>query len=53
MRATEVSIETRRSRIRVATDGEVIMMMQPPLRYRSRPGALNVIVPERDSVEGN
>jgi YegS/Rv2252/BmrU family lipid kinase len=52
MRATEVSIETRRSRIRVATDGEV-MMMQPPLRYRSRPGALNVIVPERDSVEGN
>lgn len=48
MLTTEVSIETRRSRIRVATDGEVIMM-QPPLRYRVRPGALNVIVPARDS----
>jgi diacylglycerol kinase family enzyme len=49
MSTTEVSIETRRSRIRVATDGE-ITMMRPPLRYRLRPAALRVIVPERDSV---
>jgi YegS/Rv2252/BmrU family lipid kinase len=49
MSTTEVSIETRRSRIRVATDGEVTMM-RPPLRYRVRPGALRVIVPEHDSV---
>lgn len=45
---TEVSIETARRRIRVAIDGEVTMM-QPPLCYRIRPGALNVIVPENDS----
>ena len=44
MRATEFSIETKRSSIHVATDGEV-MMMRPPLRYRVRPGALKVIVP--------
>lgn len=44
MRATEFSIETRRGRIRVATDGEVTMM-KPPLRYRVRPAALKVIVP--------
>lgn len=50
MCTTEVSIETRRSRIRVSTDGEVVMM-QPPLRYRVRPGALRVIVPARDSLE--
>ncbi|HXI94316.1 MAG TPA: diacylglycerol kinase family protein [Blastocatellia bacterium] len=49
MSTTEVSIETRRSRIRVATDGEVTMM-RPPLRYRVRPVALRVIVPERASV---
>ena len=51
MSTTEVSIETRRSRIRVATDGEVTIM-RPPLRYRVRPGALRVIVPDRDSVGG-
>jgi len=44
MRATQFSIETRRGRIRVATDGEVTMM-KPPLRYRVRPAALKVIVP--------
>jgi diacylglycerol kinase family enzyme len=42
--APEMEIETRRSQIRVATDGEV-NMMQTPLRYRVRPGALTVIVP--------
>lgn len=51
MRATEFSIETRRRRIRVATDGEVTMM-KPPLHYRARPGALNVIVPAAISLEG-
>jgi YegS/Rv2252/BmrU family lipid kinase len=42
--ATEIVIETRRRRIRVATDGEVVMM-DAPLHYRIRAGALNVIVP--------
>ena len=50
MCTTEVSIETRRRSIRVATDGEVTMM-RPPLRYRVRPAALRVIVPEGDSVQ--
>src|SRR6185369_16332551 len=55
MLTTEVSIDTARRRIRVATDGE-ITMMKPPLRYRIRPGALNVIVPnqtQNDSVRGD
>ncbi|HET8747339.1 MAG TPA: diacylglycerol kinase family protein [Ramlibacter sp.] len=37
-------IETREPRIRVATDGEVAML-ETPLRYRIRPGALRVLVP--------
>ena len=41
----EMLVETRRRRIRVAIDGEVLMM-ETPLRYRIRPGALRVIVPE-------
>jgi len=47
---TEVLIETRRRRLRVSTDGEVTMM-QPPLRYRVRAGALRVQVPVPDSAE--
>ena len=39
-----MEIGLRRRRIRVATDGEVTVMLTP-LRYRIRPGALNVIVP--------
>jgi diacylglycerol kinase family enzyme len=39
----EVLIETKRSRVRVSTDGEV-NMIRPPLRYRTLPGALRVIV---------
>lgn len=50
MCTSEVSIETRRKRVHVSTDGEVTIM-QPPLRYRIRPGALRVIVPARDSEE--
>jgi diacylglycerol kinase family enzyme len=37
-------IETRHKRIAVATDGEV-SVMDMPLQYRARPGALRVIVP--------
>lgn len=37
-------ISTRDARIRVATDGE-IAMIETPLRYRIRPGALRVLVP--------
>lgn len=37
-------VRMRRNHAQVATDGEV-SMMQTPLRYRSRPGALRVIVP--------
>jgi diacylglycerol kinase family enzyme len=43
---TEVWIETRRRRLRVATDGEVTIM-RSPLHYRVRPAALRVIVPRR------
>ena len=40
---TEVTVETRKRRLAVAIDGEVIHLT-PPLRYRIRPGVLNVIV---------
>jgi diacylglycerol kinase family enzyme len=45
LHAPELEISTRRKHLRVATDGEVNSMV-PPLRYRVRPGALTVIVPE-------
>ena len=48
--ADEVIIETRKSNIRVALDGEVVMM-SPPLQYTIRPGALRVIVPEPSKDE--
>jgi len=38
-------IETRHKRLAVATDGEV-HVLDMPLEYRARPGALRVIVPE-------
>jgi len=44
MSGAEFTIETRHHRLHVATDGEV-NIMQPPLRYRSRPAALTVLVP--------
>jgi diacylglycerol kinase family enzyme len=40
----EAVIESRRSRLLVATDGEV-GWMQTPLHYRTRPAALRVLVP--------
>ena len=42
--ATELRIDTGKRQLRVAVDGEV-RRMEAPLRYRSRPGALRVIVP--------
>lgn len=42
--ATELHIDTHRKRMRVATDGEVLIM-QTPLHYRIRPASLEVIVP--------
>ncbi|CAN5375705.1 diacylglycerol kinase family protein [soil metagenome] len=47
--AKEIVIETRRKRIRVATDGEV-NVMESPLRYRILPAALRVIVPKPSSA---
>jgi diacylglycerol kinase family enzyme len=41
----DIDIETLRPQIMVATDGEV-NMLRSPLRYRIRPGALTVLVPQ-------
>lgn len=43
-------IETRHRRLPVATDGEV-MVMDMPLEYRARPGALRVIAPAPGSIQ--
>jgi diacylglycerol kinase family enzyme len=43
--AAEIDVESRRRRLRVATDGE-ITMMTPPLRYRTRPASLAVVAGE-------
>jgi len=45
----EATVETRRSRLQVAADGEVFSL-QAPLSYRIRPGALRVLVPEAASA---
>ncbi|MGI9166029.1 MAG: diacylglycerol/lipid kinase family protein [Pyrinomonadaceae bacterium] len=44
MTTREVSIQSRKRRLRVAADGEVTLM-EPPLHYRVRPAALRVFVP--------
>jgi diacylglycerol kinase family enzyme len=44
LEAANFEIDTHRHRVHVATDGEVTVM-NPPLRYRVRPGALTVMVP--------
>jgi diacylglycerol kinase family enzyme len=41
---TELWVETARRRLKVAKDGDVLVL-RPPLHYRSRPGALRVLVP--------
>ena len=48
----EIQIESRRKQLRVATDGEVTMM-ETPLQYRIRKGALRVIVPAPTENENN
>lgn len=44
----EISITTRHKRVRVALDGEVDVL-EAPLNYRVRPGALQVIVPRNEN----
>jgi diacylglycerol kinase family enzyme len=45
----EATVETRRRRLQVATDGEVFTL-ESPLMYRMRPGALLVHVPATTSA---
>ena len=45
----EATVETKRHRLQVATDGEVFSL-QSPLNYRIRPGALRVFVPATASA---
>jgi diacylglycerol kinase family enzyme len=45
VKAADVEITSRTSRLLVALDGEVAMM-RTPLRYRARPDALRVFAPE-------
>ncbi len=44
----EIWIGTKHKRVRVALDGEV-MVMEPPLHYLVRPRALRVLVPQMES----
>jgi len=45
--ATDIVVQSKRKRIRVATDGEVTVMT-PPLKYRVRPASLVVMRPRTD-----
>jgi len=47
--AREMTIETRHRHLHVAFDGEV-EKMATPLRYRIRPGALTVMVPQQEEL---
>jgi diacylglycerol kinase family enzyme len=51
---TECGIETRRRRMHVAIDGEVIKL-SPPLEYRVQPGSLLVCLPPKvvDEIDRN
>jgi diacylglycerol kinase family enzyme len=49
-RVKELLVRSKTSRLPVALDGEV-EIMHPPLKYRSRPGALRVIVPEHAALQ--
>ena len=44
LKVAEVEIETRRDRLQVSLDGEVVVL-QSPLAYRIRPAALRVLAP--------
>jgi len=46
---TEVEIDSRKKRLRIATDGEV-NVMQMPLQYRILPKALTVIAPRTEQT---
>lgn len=48
--ADSLVVHTRKARIRVSTDGEVTLM-ETPLHYRTRPGALRVMVPAQSAPE--
>lgn len=48
--AKRILIETRHKRLHVAMDGEVTVM-ETPLHYRIRPGALRVIVPKNGETQ--
>jgi diacylglycerol kinase family enzyme len=50
LRTRHIRIESRRKWLRVAADGEV-ELMQAPLYYRIRPGALRVLAPRPDAGE--
>ena len=43
----QTDVHMHRDHVQVATDGEV-NLMRTPLHYRSRPGALRVVVPASD-----
>jgi diacylglycerol kinase family enzyme len=45
--ATEVHVRTRRRRIMVSADGQ-LLMLNTPLQYRIRPKALRVLAPEAE-----
>ncbi|HYR74308.1 MAG TPA: diacylglycerol kinase family protein [Pyrinomonadaceae bacterium] len=45
----EIRVQTRHKRLRVAFDGEVDVL-ETPLHYRVRPGALRVIVPNKEDA---
>jgi diacylglycerol kinase family enzyme len=51
MSVREVSVQARRRRLRVALDGEVVVM-RLPLLYRIHPAALRVIVPADKEESG-
>lgn len=46
----EFTVTSRRSRLQVANDGELEVMI-PPLKYRLRPGALRVLVPRGAALD--
>lgn len=50
--ATEITLDAKHRRLEVSLDGEVLMM-ENPLQYRIRPGALRVIVPGATPVDGS
>jgi len=46
--STEVHVRTRRRRIMVSADGQ-LLMLETPLQYRIRPKALRVLAPEAEN----